>query len=33
MHKLKENLSEKMSMIQKPGESSGWVGKNAGNSP
>ena len=32
MHKLKENLSEKMSMIQKPGESSGWVGENAENS-
>jgi len=33
MYKLKENLSEKMSMIRKPGESSGWVGENAGNSP
>ena len=29
LHKLKENLSEKMSMIWKPGENSGWVGKNA----
>ena len=28
-HKLKENLWEKMSMIQKPGKSSGWVGENA----
>jgi len=33
MHKLKGNLSEKMSIIQKPGESSGWVDKNAVNSP
>ena len=32
MHKLKENLSEKISMIWEPGKSSGWVGENAGKS-
>ena len=32
MHKLKENISEKMSMIQELGKSSGWVGKNTGKS-
>ena len=33
LHKLKENLSEKMSTIQKPGENSGWVGENTEKTP
>ena len=33
LHKLKENLSEKMSITQKSGESSGWVGEKEGNIP
>jgi len=33
LHKLKENLSEKMSITQKPRESSGWVGEKEENVP
>ena len=33
LHKLKENLSEKMSITRKPGESSGLVGEKEGNVP
>ena len=33
LHKLNENLSEKMSITQKPGESSGWVEEKERNVP
>ena len=33
MHKLKENLSEKMSITWKPRESLGWVGEKEENVP
>ena len=33
IHRLKENLSEKVSIIWEPGVSSEWVGENTGNRP